>query len=43
MMGIEPTSPAWKAGVIAIIRHSQNLSYLYRFYKKLSIANLIFL
>ena len=23
MMGIEPTSPAWKARVIAIIRHPQ--------------------
>lgn len=21
MMGVEPTSPAWKAGVIAVIRH----------------------
>ena len=23
MMGVEPTSPAWKAGVIAVIRHPQ--------------------
>ncbi len=22
-MGVEPTSPAWKAGVIAVIRRSQ--------------------
>ena len=25
MMGVEPTSPAWKAGVIAVIQHPQNL------------------
>ena len=24
MMGVEPTSPAWKAGVIAVIRHPQD-------------------
>ena len=27
MMGIEPTSPAWKAGVIAIIRHPLGASH----------------
>lgn len=26
-MGIEPTSPAWEAGVIAIIRRPQNASF----------------
>ena len=28
MMGVEPTSPAWKAGVIAVIRHPQDLDII---------------
>ena len=29
--GIEPSSPAWEAGVIAIIRRPQNLSKISNF------------
>ena len=36
VMGVEPTSPAWKAGVIAVIRHPHRGRY---FFYSLKIPN----
>ncbi len=38
MMGVEPTSPAWKAGVIAVIRHPQRMNKVYPLLRNLSRA-----